>query len=246
MRKKGGLLKITLTDEYIENKWDAHGNQIKQGNYLRLSVSDTGEGIPHENLIKIFEPYFTTKAPGEGTGMGLAVVHGIVKGYEGDITVESTLEKGTTFNIFLPLSDINIIEEKIPEKKLYYGSERILFIDDETDLIKPVMTMLEKLGYRVTSYRSSVNALKHFSKNSADFDLIITDQTMPELSGKDLAAKIKTIRTDIPIILCTGYSDQVNETTALSAGISAFVVKPMLISEISKTIREILDSKLNQ
>jgi CheY-like chemotaxis protein len=192
-------------------------------------------------MDKIFEPYFTTKAPGEGTGMGLAVVHGIVKHYEGEITVESKVGRGTKFNVYLPLLDSEIVTEDSSGTEILFGSERILYIDDEIDLIPPVKAMLAKLGYTVTADNSSINALEYFKNNPNDIDLVITDQTMPGMTGKELVAQLKTINPDVPIILCTGYSDQIDEGSAIAMGISAFIFKPFIISDISKTIREVLD-----
>lgn len=241
MKEKGGTLKIVLTDVKYGKSSVIQGVSLKPGQYLKLSVSDTGTGISLEIMDKIFEPYYTTKAPGEGTGMGLAVVHGIVKNYNGEITVESSVGKGTTFNVFLPLIDKETVDADKSETKLHFGSERILYIDDEIDLISPVKAMLEKLGYTVTVNTSSVDALELFKKNPHDFDLVITDQTMPDMTGKDLAVQLRSVRQDIPVILCTGYSDQINEESALSMGISSFLLKPILISDISKIIREVLD-----
>ena len=241
MKEKGGTLKITIADIYFKKDTVIKHIGLKSGHYLKLSVSDTGTGIPHKIQDKIFEPYFTTKAPGEGTGMGLAVVHGIVKNYEGEITVESTAGKGTTFNVYLPIVDEEILDTDPSESNLLFGSERILYIDDEVDLIHPVKAMLEKLGYTVTADNSSIHALEFFKNNPSDMDIVITDQTMPDMTGRELAAELKSIRPDIPIILCTGYSDQINEENARTMGISAFLLKPIIMRDISRTIREILD-----
>ena len=243
MKEKGGVLKINLTDEYVENDTATGNGGLKSGHYLKLSVSDTGEGMPAEVKNKIFEPYFTTKAHGEGTGMGLAVVHGIVKHYEGDITVKSTVGKGTTFDVFLPLIDAEAIDTDVSDPEPRFGSERILYIDDEIDLIRPVKAMLEKLGYTVTAHNNSIQALEIFKNNPDDFDLVITDQTMPNMTGKELAIQLRSIRPDIPVILCTGYSDQINEESAVAIGISAFVLKPVNINDISKIIRKVLEEK---
>ena len=244
MRKHGGILKITLTDEHLKpNNRIVKSEGLKSGHYLRLAVSDTGEGISPEILNKIFEPYYTTKATGEGTGMGLAVVHGIVKHYDGSIIVDSTVGKGTVFNVYLPLTEDDTPEGNTTDKNLFFGSERILYIDDEMDLITPVKKMLEKLGYRVTANNSSLHSLELFKNNPNEFDLVITDQTMPDMTGKELTNHIKSIRSDIPVILCTGYSDQINEKSALDMGINAFVLKPIIIRDISKIIRDVLDKK---
>ncbi len=244
MRNHGGILKITLTDEHLKSDNRIIKSEgMKPGHYLSLAVSDTGEGIPPEVINKIFEPYYTAKAAGEGTGMGLAVVHGIVKHYDGSITVESTVGKGTVFYVYLPLTEDDIPESKTTDNNLFFGSERILYIDDEMALITPVKKMLEKLGYRVTANNSSLHALELFKNNPNEFDLVITDQTMPHMTGKELTKHIKSIRSDIPVILCTGYSDQINEKSARDMGINAFVLKPIIIRDISRIIRDVLDKK---
>ena len=175
------------------------------------------------------------------TGMGLAVVHGIVKHYEGEITVESSVGRGTKFNVYLPLIDSEIADADSSGAELLFGRERILYIDDEIDLISPVKAMLAKLGYTVTADNSSINALEYFKNNPDNIDLVITDQTMPGMTGKELITQIRAINPDIPVILCTGYSDQIDEESAFAMGISAFIYKPFIISDISKTIREVLD-----
>ncbi len=244
MRNHGGILKIILTDEHLKSDNRIIKSEgMKPGHYLSLAVSDTGEGIPPEVINKIFEPYYTAKAAGEGTGMGLAVVHGIVKHYDGSITVDSTVGKGTVFYVYLPLTEDDIPESKTTDNNLFFGSERILYIDDEMALITPVKKMLEKLGYRVTANNSSLHALELFKNNPNKFDLVITDQTMPHMTGKELAKHIKSIRSDIPVILCTGYSDQINEKSARDMGINAFVLKPIIIRDISRIIRDVLDKK---
>jgi len=243
MREKGGTLKVSLVQEDLDSEAAAPYTNLNPGSYLKLTVSDTGSGIDDETKQKIFEPYFTTKDPGEGTGMGLALVHGIVKSYGGDITVESEPGKGTTFNVYLPRvkADVSPVEE--PLVKLPKGTERILFVDDEKSAIDAIQPMLKILGYKVTAQTSSIEALEAFRSNSQSFDLVITDMTMPNMTGKDLAKELMSIRADIPIILCTGFSEQIDEKRAKEIGISAYVMKPIAMRAMANAIREVFDKK---
>jgi PAS domain S-box-containing protein len=243
MREKGGLLEIVLRDEHIGAGDESGFVGLSPEHYMRLSVRDTGPGISPDIIAKIFEPYFTTKDPGEGTGMGLAVSHGIVKSYEGDIVVESELGKGTTFHILIPVFEADSLQTKEKEITLPGGKERVLIIDDEKAAIDAIQSMLLKLGYSVTSRTSSIEALEAFRHKASTFDLVITDQTMPNMTGKELAGELMLIRPDIPIILCTGFSDQINEAEAKKMGISAFVLKPIVVREMAFTIRNVLDKK---
>jgi signal transduction histidine kinase/ActR/RegA family two-component response regulator len=242
MRENGGTLEVILKDEFFGQD-NTQFTDLASGHYLRISVRDTGPGIPPEIIDRIFEPYFTTKGPSEGTGLGLAVVHGIVKNYEGNISVDSEVGKGTTFHVILPL-----VEEEIPlvdESKAHLprGNEHLLLIDDEIGIIHTQRLMLERLGYRVTTITDSIEALETFRNNPDEFDLVITDMTMPNMTGKDLAKKLIRIRSDIPIILCTGFSEQINERIAKEIGISAFVMKPIAVRDLANTIREVLTKK---
>jgi PAS domain S-box-containing protein len=241
MQEKGGVLAISLSDEYIGSDEINQFTGLTPGHYLKLSVSDTGSGISTDIMDKIFEPYFTTKGPGEGTGMGLAVIHGIVKNYEGDIAVESEIGKGTTFHVLLPIVDTEVSLTVEPKFELPGGEERILCVDDEKAAVDTIQLMLERLGYKVTARTSSIEALEAFRNNPNRFDLVITDQTMPNMTGKELAKELMSIRSDIPIILCTGFSEQIDERSAKERGISAFVMKPIVMRQIARTIREVLD-----
>jgi CheY-like chemotaxis protein len=205
------------------------------------NVSDTGVGIAPELITSIFEPYFTTKGPGEGTGFGMAVVHGIVESYGGKITVESELGKGTTFIIYLPVTkkrspDDNYVTEDLPT-----GIERILFVDDEAPIAKMGGQILERFGYSVTTRTSSVEAVELFQAKPNDFDLVVTDMTMPNLTGDKLAIELMKIRSDIPVILCTGYSKKISDELASEIGIKAFAYKPMVKADLAKTVRKVLD-----
>jgi len=242
MREKGGTLKVTLVQEDLDSETAAQYSDLNPGSYLKLIVSDTGSGIDDETMQKIFEPYFTTKGPGEGTGMGLALIHGIVKSYGGDITVESELGEGTTFNVCLPRIEADVPSVAEASVQVPGGTERILFVDDEKAAVDAIQPMLENLGYYVTARTSSIEALEAFKNDPNGFDLVITDQTMPNMTGKDLAKELMSIRSDIPIILCTGFSEQIDEVKAKEMGIS-FLMKPIVLSQIANTIREVLDKK---
>ena len=243
MREKGGVLKIELDDLYLDSSAIRQFTCLNPGSYLRLTVSDTGDGIDPENIDKIFEPYFTTKDIGEGTGMGLAATHGIVKSHGGDIVCESAPGKGTTFRVLFPKFEGEITQDPEDIVRFQPGTERILFVDDEKTAVDAFQSMLGNLGYKVTARTSSVEALKAFQNNPESFDLIITDMTMPNMTGKELAKELMSIRQDIPIILCTGFSDQMDAKRAEEMGIRAFVMKPILMREIANTIRDVLDKK---
>jgi len=245
MEDKGGYLEIALTNESIDLKPSNGQADLQPGRYVKLSVKDTGHGIRPDLIEKIFEPYFTTKEVGKGTGMGLSIVHGIVKSYNGEITVESEVNKGTCFNIYLPVIDAEaLVQEKILEQMIPpKGSERVLVVDDVKASLDTLTDTLEWLGYNVTGRTSSIEALEAFRHNPARFDLVITDQTMPNMTGRELAQKLMSIRKDIPIILCTGFSEQIDEKRAKEMGIRAFVMKPIVMEQIAKTIRDALDRK---
>ncbi len=243
MRENGGKLGICLIDEDLDQEAARRFHDLPPGPYLRLTVRDTGHGMDPEVMKKIFEPYFTTKEAGEGTGMGLAVVHGIVKSYNGDITVESERGKGTTFHILLPRIETGISPAKEPLARLPRGNERILFVDDEKTAVDVIQQMLERLGYDVEAWTSSMECLNAFRENPDAYDLVITDMTMPNMTGIELVREILGIRSRIPIILCTGYSDRINEEKARDMGIAAFIMKPIVMREIATIVRKVLDEK---
>ncbi|MFH1983147.1 MAG: cache domain-containing protein [Pseudomonadota bacterium] len=243
MRDKAGALEVTLCNEAVGHGETTPMDGLNPGQYLRLTVRDSGSGIPADIIDKIFDPYFTTKGPGEGTGLGLAVVHGIVKSYGGNITVESTAGEGTTFHILLPVIEADVTTDRAPEVRMPGGSERILFVDDEKTTIDSLQSVLERLGYHVTARTSSLEAFDTFRRGPDGFDLVITDMTMPEMTGKALAEALIAIRPDIPIILCTGFSDQIDEKRAQEIGIRAFVMKPVAIHDLAQLIRKTLDDR---
>jgi signal transduction histidine kinase/ActR/RegA family two-component response regulator len=244
MREKGGVLGVTLTEVEIDSCDLGSNMDLKPGPYLRLTVSDTGHGMERAEMERIFEPYFTTKSPGEGAGMGLAVVHGVARSHGGYITVYSEPGKGAAFHVYLPRIDgIGIAPVPVSSEPAPNGTERILFTDDEKQIVDMVQQMLERLGYHVTARTSSVEALKAFRTQPDKFDLVITDQTMPNMTGAKLAQKIMGIRPDIPIILCTGFSEVIAEEKAKAMGFRDFVMKPIVKTDIAKIIRRVLDQE---
>jgi PAS domain S-box-containing protein len=241
MEESGGLLTVSLKDTIIEKRVGEGKIGLKEGRYVELSVSDTGTGIPPEFIDSIFEPYFTTKGSGEGTGMGLAVVYGIVESYGGKITVGSTYGKGTTFTIYLPASQKRNPQRQCKNEPLPTGTERVLFVDDEAPIAKMGALCLEGFGYSVTIRTSSLEALELFRANPNRFDLVITDMTMPNMTGDKLSVELMKIRPGIPIILCTGYSKKISDATASKLGIRAFAYKPVVKADLVKTVRKVLD-----
>jgi len=239
MSEKGGILEVSLTDVELDSDFTARHPGTHPGPYLRLTVSDTGHGMEKKVIDRIFEPYYTTKEKGEGTGMGLSVVHGIVKGHGGAITVYSEPGKGSTFNVFLPrIEEVEVVAETEEMMPIPMGKERILFVDDEPAIVDIGKGMLEHLGYTVVTRTSSIEALEAFKAMPDKFDLVITDMTMPKMTGDELAKELMKIRTDIPIIVCTGFSERINEEKAKAMGIRAFVMKPIVQREMAKAIRE--------
>jgi PAS domain S-box-containing protein len=243
MREDGGTLEVSLVNINIDSNSETSLPDLNPGTYLRLSVRDTGCGMEKEIMDRIFDPYFTTKGKGEGTGLGLSVVHGIVKNHEGEITVESELGKGTVFHVFLPVAEIEGEAEIKEVVEIPGGNERVLFVDDEHATTDVMKKMLERLGYTVKTRTNSLEALEAFQADPDGFDLVITDMTMPYMTGAELARKIMHIRQDIPIILCSGFSEQMNEAKAQKIGIRAFIMKPVIRSELAQIIRDVLNQK---
>lgn len=244
MQETGGKLAISLKEVDLAFE-DLNGSTMIPGTYICLTISDTGVGM--ENTIKkrIFDPYFTTKEQDKGTGLGLSVVHGIVKKYGGDIKVYSEPGKGSVFKIFLPEIE-NSMETKSTEKidHIPMGNERILLVDDEMQVLEMEKLILERLGYQVTALNNSLIALEAFRSQSAKFDLVITDMTMPDMTGIQLVEELSMIRPDIRIIICTGFSEQISEVKASALGIHGFLTKPLIIGDLAKTIRRALKTDL--
>jgi PAS domain S-box-containing protein len=243
MHEKGGTLSIELSDFTFTSPLETPCQDMSPGSYIKLSIIDTGCGMDPEVMGRIFDPFFTTKTGGEGTGLGLSVVHGIVKSHNGFITVESEKGKGSVFNIFFPKTEQNCQSLDKDDPAIPGGHERILIVDDEDILIEMEKRALEKLGYEVTPKTDGREALLAFKKESGKFDLVITDQTMPHMTGIDLANELISVRPDIPIILCTGFSEKVNADSAKAMGIKAFIMKPFTIKEMATTIRNALNTK---
>ncbi len=242
MQEKGGVLGVTLAEMEVNSDNLVSHLDLNPGSYLMLSVSDTGHGIDPMVIEQIFNPYFTTKAPGEGTGLGLAVAHEIVESCGGQITVYSQPDEGTTFHIYLPRVDTRGFEqETLPLGQAQKGTERILLVDDEPQIVRMVRQMLESLGYHVTARTRSVEALEAFCMQPDAFDLVMTDQIMPNMKGTELAQKIRSIRPDIPIILCTGSGEAITEEKAEVTGFMEYPTKPILKNELAMTIRRLLD-----
>ncbi len=244
MSPSGGRISIDLTGFSFSCAEDAPDPMMSPGSYARLSVTDTGVGMSPETIEHIFDPFFTTKPAGEGTGLGLSVVHGIVASHGGTVTVSSRPGAGSTFFVYLPTLVQGESRDARPAgSPAPGGHERILFVDDEGDLAAMGDEMLTDLGYRVTSKTGPREALALFRLDPSRFDLVITDQTMPGITGKELVKEILAIRADMPIIMCTGYSPLVDSDTARAAGVRAFAMKPLTKDEIAKTVRKVLDEK---
>jgi len=250
MREKGGTLGINLepvTITKIEIESDMAELDLKEGRYIRLKVTDTGYGMDAETRKRIFEPYFTTKRVGEGTGLGLAMVHGIVKEHDGAMKVESRIGKGATFNIYFPVCDKE--EEVVIQEKSFtrvQGKERILFVDDEKQIVDCVKIALEIFGYSIQVCTSSRKAFEIFRKNPDAFDVIITDQSMPGMTGSVLTKKIISLRPEIPVILCTGFNEMLPKEKADEIGICEYLNKPVTGRELANAIRKVMYQKSSQ
>jgi CheY-like chemotaxis protein len=247
MRETGGVLEVKLEEIFLDARACKKYDEIKPGRCLELTVSDTGHGMPPEVMKRIFEPYFTTKKTGEGTGMGLAVTHGIVKSYGGDIAVQSEKGKGTTFRVLLPcIRDKEMQQldsDAQPEEEIPGGSERVLLVDDEIELTETAKKILERLGYEVVGKSSSMEALSLFKKAPFHFDIIISDLTMPHMTGIQLAREIKRVRTDIPIVLLSGYNLDMTAEQIKAFGVSDFISKPISRNKLARIVRRVLDRR---
>ncbi len=243
MRDKGGVLDILLENVYMDKNAVKTYEGLNPGTFVKLTVRDTGCGIKKKNIEQIFNPFFTTKEIGEGTGMGLSVVHGIVTDHNGSITVQSEEDSGTTFHILFPVIKDKVKIELDSKEPLIKGSERILFVDDEESLVFTAKRTLEKLGYDVVTKRNPIKALEMFKEIPDAFDLVITDMTMPDMTGDRFAKEVMKIRPHIPVIICTGYSSRLLEEKAMQMGIRSFVMKPYLVREMATIIRLVLDQR---
>jgi CheY-like chemotaxis protein len=218
---------------------------LKKGEYVVLTVRDNGIGMSDEIKDRIFEPFFTTREVGDGTGMGLAVLHGIVTAHNGVIVVSSTLGKGSEFSVYFPKI---ILPEKSKEKNkkaasLPTGSETIIFVDDEEDIVKMLTMMLEHLGYKVIPATGGEQVLSYLKNHLQEVDMLITDQTMREMTGLELAKEVHDLRQDLPIILCSGYSETLNDNSAEQWGIKKFLAKPIKMKDLAETIRQVFSER---
>jgi len=246
MRDTGGLLEVKLEEVDVDAEIAAAHADLTAGRYARLTVRDTGHGIDKAIMSRIFDPYFTTKKPSEGTGLGLATVHGIVKSHDGAITVQSTPGQGATFEIYIPVLKQQIASQAAAKHEGKFArltTGRVLVVDDEEPIVRLEQKLLEKIGCQVTALTSSTEALALFEADPGRFDAVITDQTMPHLTGLELATRVLAIRPDMPVTLITGYSDLVDAERAKKAGVREFLLKPIAKGELERTISRLLASK---
>ena len=243
VQDNGGKITVEVREVHLRaGSRDLSLGGLPSGEYAMLSVSDNGIGIAEEHLDKIFEPYFTTKDKGKGTGLGLSAVYGIVKEHKGDIRVFSKQGQGATFQVYLPLMPVSSADESSPETgKTNFGTERILVIDDEDPIANILKEVLERLGYKVTKRTSSIDALEEFKSDPYAFDLVLTDMAMPHMTGETIARKVKAARPDIPIVICTGFSERIDEKKAKEIGADGFLLKPILRTKLSEMVRKVLD-----
>jgi PAS domain S-box-containing protein len=243
MREQGGVLEVSLAEVEVDEDMAGLHPDFDPGPYLRLTVSDTGVGMTKEVLERAFDPFFTTKKPGEGSGMGLSVVHGIVRNAKGAITAYSEVGKGSTFNVFFPGVEAEELPVKVTPEPLATGRERVLLVDDEEVQVQSIRNMLERLGYTVVAMTDSAEALSLFRKDPGAFDLVITDQTMPQLTGVRLAEEVLRIRPGLPVVLCTGFSEMVDSDGAKALGIRQFLMKPFSLRDMGETIRRAIEKE---
>ena len=242
MTESGGKIKVTIRKSDINKNNPVPG--LLEGSYLHITFSDTGKGIPEENFAVIFEPFFTTKKVNEGTGLGLSVVHGIISGMDGRIFVDSKVNKGTTFNIYLPLTEKSLV--KPPEKRPSIprgNKELILLVDDDKALLSMLAKMLKELNYNCTPCDNGTEALALFQQGPEKYDLLFTDQTMPGFTGEALCIAVKSIKPDFPAILCTGFSEQITPEKIKEIGIDLFLSKPVLIENLAESIYKLLNGR---
>jgi two-component system cell cycle sensor histidine kinase/response regulator CckA len=245
MRERGGLLEAGLSSGVYGFDDPDRPPDFAPGPFVKIWVRDTGPGMDPATQERIFDPFFTTKGPGEGTGMGLAVVHGIVEGHHGAIRVESLAGVGSTFLVWLPRIEAEVSEiEGEGAHEIPTGSERILLVDDDLSLLDAGAKVLQRLGYEVESRSSSIEALQLFREAPERFDLVITDQIMPKMTGLDLAREVLAVRPTMPIMLCSGFNEAVDAVSIGELGIRAFVLKPLIIAEVAQVVRQVLDGQV--
>ena len=231
---------VKLDTVELETELPAYANNIKPGPYARLTIHDTGSGMTPEVMERIFEPYFTTKEIGQGTGLGLALVHSIVQYSGGGITLVSEPGKGSTFTVYFPKIEEQKDEEAEEAQPLQKGKGRILMVDDEVDIVNAAKIILEQTGYEVMTFANSLEAWHTFKADPNRFDLLISDLTMPRLTGLELAKNVLSIRPDLPIIICTGFSESISTEKARDLGIKEVILKPLIPQNFTETIGNIL------
>ncbi len=241
MRDTGGVLEVGLANVQLDETFAATYPGLECGPYFKLTVRDTGTGIAPDILNRIFEPYFTTKQKDIGTGLGLSIVHGIVKDLKGEITVESEVGKGSTFTVYLPRIERSAQAAAEEDGPLPIGNESVLVVDDEESIVRIMQRMLERLGYRVTTTQSAAEALEYFRADPNAYDLLITDLTMPGMTGDRLAQAVLSIKPGLPILLCTGFSERIDQAKARDMGIQGFLMKPLAMKELAQSVRALLD-----
>lgn len=246
MREVGGVLHLTLEDVTVTEQTAHALSGLTTGDYVRLTVRDTGTGMTPEVLERMFDPFFTTKPIGEGSGMGLAVVHGLVTSHGGAILVDSAIGKGTKIEVYLPRAQNPVWEHVSDQGPIPVGRESILFVDDEETIVRLGQELLTSLGYSVEVETHSPQALSTFKQDPRRFDLVITDQTMPSMTGEMLSRELLRIRPDLPIILCTGFSHIMSAEKAKALGIQAYLMKPLAIRDLAPIVRHVLDKSTSR
>ncbi|MDH3393631.1 MAG: response regulator, partial [Desulfobulbaceae bacterium] len=243
MREIGGSISVHLEDVDVAASDELPIPSMIPGKYIHLAVVDTGCGMDDSTIDNIFEPYFTTKEAGDGTGLGLAVVHGIVESHNGYISVKSAIGKGSALDVYFPLveEDADDFTLSVGGKPIEGGSERIMFIDDEEKIVNMASKLLSQHGYQVSSFTNGLHALTEFQKNPRQFDLVITDMTMPRITGAEIIKRLVELRPELPTILCTGHSDIINRDKALEAGVSEYFEKPYALDDLLRSIRRVFD-----
>ena len=242
IQEKGGVIEVNLDPVDLAQEQMGYTMKVKPGSYVRLSVHDNGQGMTPEVIERIFEPYFTTKEIGQGTGLGLAMVHSIIQTCEGAINVFSQPGEGTTFQVYFPLAPTAEVQEPEGPLPMPTGKERILMVDDEADIVAAVKIMLDQVGYEVVGFTNGQEALTAFQSAPETFDMVIADQTMPRMMGVELAQEILQVRADIPVILCSGYGVAITPEKAKALGFRELIMKPFIPQQLAATIRRVLDS----
>jgi PAS domain S-box-containing protein len=243
MQNRGGELEIRLEEAVADKDFSLHYPALGADDYLLLTIRDTGHGMHREVLDRVFNPYFTTKQKGEGTGLGLAIVHRIIQNHQGQIRVQSEPGKGTKFSIYLPHAarDVEVRKDAVADQNIPMGDERVLVVDDEEDIVLILKNMLARLGYRVTTCLQSKRALEMFKADPDAFDALVTDMTMPEMTGEMLIARIKEIRPGLPALLCTGYSEMLQKSKDAKLDMAGVLKKPISMMDMAVTLRKALD-----